>query len=314
MFGIGKKKKESAPQTSENTKAEKAVKVKKTKEKKKAAPQEPQYYRSVANTQTLNYRVYYMSKAEKALYTFLFMAAGMIVGLIVFGGMAKDEFGAPTITTYCLDAVFMLLTGLAGVKIFVPVRTRQLLEKRKETLKKQFRDFLEDLSTSLGAGNNIENALKAAEADLKNQYEEGAFIVNEVSTINAGIRNGATAEDMIEDFAKRSGCSEIEDFSNTFSVCFRKGSNIRDVVRNTNEILSDKMNVKQEIETMVTSSKLELNLILLMPVGMILMMKLISPDFAANFATPSGLISLLISLACCVVSYMMGRKILDFNI
>ena len=65
---------------------------------------------------------------------------------------------------------------------------------------------------------------------------------------------------------------------------------------------------------MVTSSKLELNLILLMPVGMILMMKLISPDFAANFATPSGLISLLISLACCVVSYMMGRKILDFNI
>ena len=37
MFGIGKKKKESAPQTSENTKAEKAVKVKKTKEKKKAA-------------------------------------------------------------------------------------------------------------------------------------------------------------------------------------------------------------------------------------------------------------------------------------
>lgn len=306
MFGIRKKKKESEPKPIRKEKTE--------KKKKKVKPQEPQYYRSISNVQTLNYRVYYMSKSEKILYTILFMVGGMLVGLIVFGGMAKDEFGNPTVTTYGLDAIFMLLVGLASVKIFMPVRTKQLLEKRKETLKSQFRDFLEDLSTSLGAGHNIENALKAAEDDLKNQYEEGAYIVNEVTVINSGLRNGATAEDLIEDFAKRSGCSEIEDFANTFSVCFRKGSNIRDVVRSTNEILSDKMSVKQDIETMVTSSKLELNLILLMPIGMILMMKLMSPDFAANLLSPVGLVSMLVAMACCIGSYLMGRKILDFNI
>lgn len=306
MIGSRKKKKEKK----EKVITERPVKKKKKKEKVR----EPEYYRSISNDRTLNYRVYYMSRKEKLLYTLLFMAAGMVIGFIVFDGMAKDEFGNPTTTTYAIDAIFMLLCGFIAVKVFIPVRTQQLLDKRKETLKLQFRDFLEDLSTSLGAGNNIDNAFRAAEEDLKNQYEEGAYIVNEIKTINAGLRNGATAEDMIEDFAKRSGCSDIEDFSNTFSVCYRKGSNIRDVVRTTNEILSDKMNVKQDIETLITGSKLELNLMLLMPIGMIAMMKSMSPDFAANFATPSGLISMMIAIGCCIGAYFMGRKILDFNI
>ena len=236
MIGSRKKKKEKK----EKVITERPVKKKKKKEKVR----EPEYYRSVSNDRTLNYRVYYMSRAEKLLYTLLFMAAGMVVGYIVFGGMAKDEFGNPTDTTYAINAISMLLCGLIAVRVFIPVRTQQLLEKRKEMLKSQFRDFLDDLSTSLGAGKNIDNAFQSSESDLMNQYEEGAFIVNEIKVINAGLRNGATAEEMIEDFAKRSGCQEIEDFSNTFSVCYRKGSNIRDVVRTTNEILTDKMNVK----------------------------------------------------------------------
>lgn len=301
MIGFGKREKKKEPK-------------KRVKEKKKAEAMEPQYLRSISNIQTLNYRVYYMSRNEKILYTLLFMLAGMAVGYIVFGGMAKDEYGNSTIMTYALDAVFMLISGLVAVKIFIPVRTQQLLEKRKETLKLQFRDFLEDLSTSLSTGKNIDNAFLSAEEDLKNQYEEGAFIVNEIKTINAGLRNGAIAEELIEDFANRSGCQEIKDFSNTFSVGYRKGTDIRDVVRKTNEILSDKMSVKQDIETMVTGSKMELNLMLLMPIGMIAMMKSMSPDFAANFATPTGMISMLIAIACCGAAYLMGKRILDFKI
>ena len=306
MIGSRKKKKEKK----EKVITERPVKKKKKKEKVR----EPEYYRSVSNDRTLNYRVYYMSRAEKLLYTLLFLAVGMVVGYILFGGMYKDEFGNPTSTTYAVDVIGMLICGLIAVKVFIPVRTQQLLEKRKEMLKSQFRDFLDDLSTSLGAGKNVDNAFQSAQDDLMNQYEEGAFIVNEIKVINAGLRNGATAEEMIEDFARRSGCQEIEDFSNTFSVCYRKGSNIRDVVRTTNEILTDKMNVKQDIETVITGSKLELNLMLLMPIGMIAMMKSMSPDFAANFATPSGLAAMLVAVGCCVGAYFMGRKILDFNI
>ena len=308
MFGLEKKKKGKK----ENNRKIEAEKI--LKKKEKSEQKEPQYSRSISNIQTLNYRVYYMSKQEKILYTLLFMFAGMVVGYIVFDGMAKDEYGNPTLTTYAIDIICMLICGLIAVKVFIPVRTKQLLDKRKETLKLQFRDFLDDLSTSLGTGKNIENAFLAAENDLKNQYEEGAYIVNEIKVINAGLRNGAIAEDMIDDFAKRSGCQEIEDFSNTFSVCYRKGSNIRDVVRSTNEILSDKMNVKQDIETMVTGSKMELKIMLIMPIGMIAMMKSMSADFASNFATPSGMISMVIAIGCCVLAYFMGQKILDFKI
>lgn len=170
MFGL-KKKKKGKKENNRKVEAEKIL-----KKKEKSEQKEPQYFRSISNIQTLNYRVYYMSKQEKILYTLLFMFAGMVVGYIVFDGMAKDEYGNPTLTTYAIDIICMLICGLIAVKVFIPVRTKQLLDKRKETLKLQFRDFLDDLSTSLGTGKNIENAFLAAENDLKNQYEEGAYI------------------------------------------------------------------------------------------------------------------------------------------
>ena len=65
MIGSRKKKKEKK----EKVITERPVKNKKKKEKVR----EPEYYRSISNDRTLNYRVYYMSRMEKILYTLLFV-------------------------------------------------------------------------------------------------------------------------------------------------------------------------------------------------------------------------------------------------
>ena len=57
-------------------KEEKPKKQPKAKVKKPAVEKEPQYYRSKTNIQTLNYKVYYMTKKEMILYTLL----GLVVG------------------------------------------------------------------------------------------------------------------------------------------------------------------------------------------------------------------------------------------
>lgn len=299
-----KNKKEAAP---EKKPGEQAA-------KKKATEQEPQYYKSATNIQTLNYRVYIMSPLEKILYAVAAFVVGAMVGYLFYGGIGVDEFGNPTTLTYVLNTVVMVGVGALAARLFVPIRNEQLRLARQNKLKSQFRDMLEAISTSLNAGKNVPESFAAVYADLKNQYEEDAFILKELYVINAGLANGITIEELLADFGKRSGCDDIQDFASVFEICYRKGGNIRDTIRNTYDILSDKMSISEEIETIVTGSKSEQSLMLIMPVLLIGMIKIGSPEFAANFVTPSGLAATTIAMVMFVASYFIGRIVLDIKV
>lgn len=286
----------------------------KKRKKEDAAEKEPQYYRSAIGEQTLNYRVYYMTAIERIGYFLLAFAVGAAVGLLFYGGIGKDEFGDPTVVTYVCNFIIAMGCGIAAGKLFVPIRNKQLEEKRRKTLRSQFRDMLEALTTALGAGKNVRDSFSAIYDDLQNQYEEGAYILNELHLINAGQANGVNLEDLLADFAGRSGCDDIQDFADVFQISYRQGGNIKQTVQNTCEIISDKMQVTEEIETTVAGSKNEQYIMLVMPVLLVGMIKVSSPDFAANFATVSGLLSTTIGVGLFVASYFLGKKLLDIKV
>lgn len=275
---------------------------------------EPQYFRSATNIPTLNYRVYYMSKNEIIFYSILAFVAGAFVGYLFYGGLGKDEFGNATLTTYILNTVVMAITGAVAVKLFLPMRTEQLRDKRKSQLRNQFRDMLEALSTSLNAGKNVTDSFISVLEDMRVQYSQDAYIVQELEVINSGLLNNMNIEEILADFGARSGVEDISSFARVFEVCYRKGGNIKQVIRNTYDILSDKMAINEDIETVVTGSKNEQYLMLVMPIMMIAMIKSISADFAANFATATGLVSTTIGLVLFVAAYFVGRKVLDIKL
>lgn len=277
--------------------------------KEKPVP-EPQYYTSATNEQVYNYKVYYMTKAEKIIYFLLAFIVGGCVGYLFFGGLAKDDFGNATMTTYIMNAVVFCLVGAITGKIFLPMRTQQIIEKKRKALNSQFRDMLDGLTTAIGAGKNVPDAFASVKEDLENQYNEDAFIIQEVNVILNGLHNNINVEDMLTDFGRRSGITEIDNFANVFKVCYRKGGNIKDVIRNTHEILSDKMEINEEVLTTISSSKLNLNIMTVMPIFMIGAIKLMSPDFAANFATPSGIAATVVAVIIFVLAYFIGKKIM----
>ncbi|MGN0342787.1 MAG: type II secretion system F family protein [Roseburia sp.] len=282
--------------------------------KKKTKEKEPQYYVSATNMQTINYKVYYMSNKEKMVYSIIAFIVGAAIGYLFYGGLAKDGYGYATTLTYALNIIISGVVGLLAVKFFLPLRTEQLLAKRKKMLNSQFRDMLEGLTTSLSAGKNVMDSFLAVREDMKVQYEEGAFILQELDVIVAGMQNNINIEDLLADFGKRSGIDDIVSFADVFRVCYRKGGNIRDVIQNTRSILNDKLLIRDEIETTVTSSKTEQNLMIVMPVLLIGMIKAMSPEFAANFATPTGIMATTVAIVCFVVAYILGKKILDIKI
>ena len=220
--------------------------------KKEKKPVEPQYYRSATNLPTYNYKVYHMKPLEKALYFLAAFVVGAAVGYLFYGGIGVDEFGNPTTLTWILNFFFCGVAGFAAGFAFVPMRRKSIIAKRQRMLKNQFRDMLEAISTSISAGNNVTDAFHSAYDDLKIQYDEGAFILKELEIILSGMNNNVDLVDLLQDFGARSGCEDIASFANVFKVCYEKGGNIKDTLRTTHEILSDKMEIAEDIETVVT--------------------------------------------------------------
>lgn len=281
--------------------------------KKEKKELEPQYYMSATNIPTYNYKVYHMSKKEKILYFLLAFVVGAAVGYLFYGGIGKDEFGRPTTITYVLNILIPGIVGLITGILFIPIRTQQIIQSKKTKLNTQFRDMLETLSTNLGAGKNVTDSFKSVYDDMKIQYEEDAFILKELEVILSGMNNNIDIEVLLEDFGRRSGNEDIESFANVFRVCYRKGGNIKQTIRATYKILNDKMEISEEIETMVTSAKSEQNIMIVMPIALIGIIKMMSPEFGENFVSPAGLIATTVAIVLFVAAYFVGRSITNIK-
>ena len=282
--------------------------------KKKEKTYEPQYYSSATNMPTYNYHVYNMPLLENILTFAVAFAAGAAVGFLFYGGIGKDEFGEPTNVTRVLNILIPSIVGVIAGLLFIPSRTKSIVQKRQKELGHQFRDMLDALNVSIGSGKNVTDSFFAVYEDLKIQYESDAFILKELEVILSGIQNNIAIEDLLADFGKRSNVEDIKSFADVFKISYRKGGNIKDIIRNTHSIISDKMEISEEIETLVSSNRLEQKIMIVLPIGLIAVIKMMSPEFAANFVTPTGLISTTISIIIYVIAYFIGKSVLDIKI
>jgi tight adherence protein B len=273
---------------------------------------EPQYYNSALNNQVLNYRVYRMSGPEGLLYRTLTMVAGGAVGLIFYGGLFKAD-GVSTIATYISNIVIFVGVGLIATKVFFPVLNESLRQKRLSKLKLQFRDFLSAIAASLSSGMTVITALTNARKDLEMQYSGESLIVVEVDEMINGVNNNIPFEDMLADFGKRSGVEDISNFAVVFATCYRTGGNLKDVVRRTADIIGEKMIISEEIKTKITSNKMQMQVMNIIPIVLVLMMRVMSSEFARGFASPIGIASVTVGVGLFVGAYMLGQKYMNIE-
>ncbi len=278
--------------------------------KKKEKVVEPKILPSLLNNPMTNYRTYYFNASQKILWSVIVILVGGIVGLIFYGGMFKKD-GEATFATYIANIVAFAVVGIVAARFFVPVIKKSMQKRRDNQLKRQFMDLLETLSTSLSAGGTVNDAFINAASDLRNQYTDSDMIIVELDEIISGLNNGHTIEKLLDNLGQRSGNEDIENFANVMGNCYRLGGDFKNVVRKTRDIISEKMQIDEEINTKVTSNKLQLNVMSLMPIVIVGFLKKGGSTFAENLATPIGAAVMTVSILVFVGAYVWGTKIID---
>ncbi len=284
----------------------------KPKTKRTAKPKkEPvsQWMTNPLNEQVLDYHNYEMTQGEQVLYFILAFLIGGVVSQFFYGGLFQED-GVPTLLTYISNAVAFVIGGLLVGKVFLPVRSRQLAEKRRDTLRRQFRDMLESLTASLAANSTVRDAFSSAYTDMCMQYSDDALISKELDQFRRAEQINVTLDVMMDDFAKRSGVEEIQDFNNVFQVCYGPGGNMSRVINQTHDIICERMEVEDEIQAKIHANEMELNIIMLAPVLIVALMRSANETFAQNLASPVGVAAVTGALVLFAISYIWGQKII----
>lgn len=279
---------------------------------KKRKNAEVAFINSPLNNPMPNYAVYVMSKAEKTIVNLIAFVAGGFAALIFYGNLFMVD-GFPTLATHISNVVVFCILGILATKFITPMYKARCLEKRRSTLKRQFRDMLESLAASFSSGSNVQYAFESAYEDLKMQYGAKDYIVLEMEEIINGMRQNIGVEVMLANFGLRSGNEDVMSFADVFEVCYRKGGNMNSVVHRTHSVISDKMAVADEIETKLTSNKMQHNVMSIMPIVVVAMLKFTNASFAANFATLTGVLVNTVAIGIFVGAYIYGNKIVDIK-
>ena len=281
--------------------------------KKDKREREPQYIMSALNTPMINYSEYYMTKKEKLTTFLISFLVGGVAGLTFYGGQFRDADGVATTATSISNVIIFILVGFIAWCIYLPLRTKQLKDKRRNELTNQFRSMLEALAVSLSSGMNMSDSLISAYNDLKVEYSDDSYIACEIKEMINGVENNIPIEDMIVSLGERSQIEDIKNFGRVFDICYRAGGNMKDIVRRTNTIISEKIEISEEIETALASNKSQFSAMLVIPVVMMILLRTMSSSFAASFATLPGIIAITIAIGLFYASYKLGQKITDIK-
>ena len=183
--------------------------------------------------------------------------------------------GTGVLSAVILDHIFyrsgIALLFLAPLGLLFPLwMKKRLCQKRKDALAAQFKDGILALSSALQTGYSAENAWREAWQELVCIYGEEAHISREFGIMVKAISVNETPEQVLEEFAGRSGVWEIQSFAQVFRLAKRSSGDLVSIIESTSQTLSEKLRVREEMVTLTTAKQLEHTIMSLLPVGIIL--------------------------------------------
>jgi tight adherence protein B len=243
-------------------------------------------------------------------YTVHTLTLKQFVGAVSVGGLLL--MGVGYIFFHSIWLSLILSIGAYKVPKLI---SKYLLERRRNAISLQFKQALYSISSSLAAGRSVENAFLNAIEDLRLLYPGGDNdFIKELSIICTKMQYGQPIEEALQDFSRRADNEEITNFAEVFTTCKRSGGDLVEIVRRTSSIITEKLEISQEIGVMIAQKRFEARAMICAPFAFLIFMNVSSPDYMTPMHSGVGIILSAISLIILGLCSWWMLKIMDIKL
>lgn len=243
-------------------------------------------------------------------YTVHTLTAKQFIGAICVGGILLVGIGYIFFHSIALSLILSI-----GAYKAPKLVSNYLLERRKNAISLQFKQALYSISSSLAAGRSVENGFLNAIEDLRLLYPGGDNdLIKELSIICTKMQYGQPIEEALQDFSRRAGNEEITNFAEVFTTCKRSGGDLVEIVRRTSTIITEKLEISQEIGVMIAQKRFEAKAMICAPIAFLIFMNASSPDYMTPMHSGVGILMSAIALIILGLCSWWMLKIMDIKL
>ena len=228
-------------------------------------------------------------------------------------------------------AEYMILSGgfaylfyrsclvFAVLWIFYPVyqkRKKQIMiRKQQDILCRQFKDSIQCAASSMAAGYSIENAFREAYAEMRLQYGPDALMTEELRYINSCLSLNIPLEQLLHDFANRSGLEDVRSFCEVFVFAKRSGGDFIQIIHMTAARISEKNELMEAIQTEISGKRMEQKLMNFMPLFILLYVDFTFGGYLDGlYHNVPGIIVMTGCLTVYLGAYLLSEKIMSIQV
>ncbi len=228
--------------------------------------------------------------------------------------MSQEEASALVVTAL---ATALLCCGLAsrslvGLVAPVPVavaaiRSFALHEerRRRKALTEEMPTVFRELATALESGNTLVQAI-----DYVGLHERGPA-AEAFAHASLGLRCGLTVDEVLDRLSTELDAPGIELLATALSISQRTGSPLKSLFQQSATLVERQEELERTLAVRTAQTRLSVRVVCGLPLVMVCVLSLISPDFQQGLTTPSGTACLAVAAAMDGLALVLIRRIVD---
>ena len=235
---------------------------------------------------------YNITKREKAV---LYLKSMLVMGLI----------------NYCFYQNIWMFLPLLGIGAgYYRLEKKDLMHRKKETVRQQFKEMLLVAATGQKAGYSAENAFLSGYGDMAALYGSDSVICKMLAELKTGLENNLSLSGLWKKIGENCGIEEVVEFSQVFAIAKESGGNMTDIMERTALTLEGRMETRKEIEVLISAKRLEQKIMNAMPFMLMLYINVTSPGyFKSLYHSFTGMAVMTVCLMVYLAAYLAGVRL-----
>lgn len=210
----------------------------------------------------------------------------------------------------------MIVTVLLFPFLFVWMRKQRNknIYKKKEKIRRELREMMLSIGNSLSAGYSIENSLKAARKDLL-MYQKDSMLAKELQLLINRQELNEPVDKLLLEMADKVDLEELYQFAQIISIAKKSGGNLIEITTKTIEHLSQAIQIKEEIQTMIAAKQMEKKIMSVMPYFILLYVRIANPEyFSVLYESIAGWLIVTICLICLWIADLWAERVTQIEV
>lgn len=212
------------------------------------------------------------------------------------------------------DELKIGILGALTYFVFYRLSYKYKVNMCKKQLRMEFKDAMLSIYSSLSAGTTLDESVKRALGDMQRSLKSDARITQELMLVCQKMERNIPVGQCLEEMALRCQSVDMMNFSQILSIGKRQGGNMAHLVQDSVGKIQRRIEIAYEIEGIIGAKRNEFIFMCVIPVGIIVYMRISSPDFmAVLYGNIVGVSCMTICLIMYIAAICLGMRILKLD-